>query len=79
MSHMNSNKKTPKKAINISKNCKYIKGKVIEYRESYILDDEELMIKGYKEMAKINLNLSQEGIECEFTQLSEYEQWLCGV
>lgn len=79
MSHIKSNKKTPKKAIIISKNCKYIKCKVIEYRESYNFVDEDAMIKGYMEMANINLELSQIGLECELTQISKYEQWLCGV
>lgn len=79
MSQYKSNKKTPKKAIIISKNCKFIKGKVIEYRESTSFIYEEAMKKGYEEMANINLELSQCGFQYELTQLSDYEQWLCGV
>lgn len=79
MSHKESNKKISKKTINISKNCKFIKGKIIRYKESCNFVDEELMRKGYQEMANINLELSQNGFECELTQLSEYEKWLCGV
>lgn len=79
MSHKNSRKKTPKKAIKLSKNCKYIKGKLIEYRESYNFVDKELMKSGYQEMARLNLELSQNGFECELAQINEYEKWLCGV
>ncbi|EOR25222.1 hypothetical protein A500_10805 [Clostridium sartagoforme AAU1] len=39
----------------------------------------ELMKAGYKEMSKINLELSQLPFECEIADINEYENWLCGV
>ena len=38
----------------------------------------EMMIKGYKEMGKINLQLAIDN-EGELGELEEYEAWLCGV
>lgn len=38
----------------------------------------KMMIKGYKEMGKINLQLAIDN-EGELSELEEYEAWLCGV
>lgn len=38
----------------------------------------EMMIKGYKEMGKLNLQLAIDN-EGELGELEEYEAWLCGV
>ena len=45
----------------------------------------ELMKNGYKEMSKINLELSydanssQRSLKYKFDDINEYEKWLCGV
>ena len=38
----------------------------------------QTMIKGYQEMAEINLQLALDN-ECELMDVKEYETWLCGV
>jgi len=37
------------------------------------------MKEGYKEMAIINLELSELSFQCENEVIDEYENWLCGV
>lgn len=43
------------------------------------------MKNGYKEMSKINLELSydthssQKSLKYKFDDINEYEKWLCGV
>lgn len=37
------------------------------------------MNDGYKFMADINLELSEQPYEQEFADINEYEKWLCGV
>lgn len=38
----------------------------------------EMMIRGYKEMGDINLQLAMDN-ESELVDVIEYETWLCGV
>lgn len=72
--------------VDFSKSSKFIKESLIIYSE----DNEsqeffELMKKGYKEMAKINLELardtcpSRKSLKYKFDDINEYEKWLCGV
>ena len=68
------------------KNRKYIKGNLIRYKEEKFEGEFlELMKNGYLEMAKINLELSQEiklpeiSLHYKFDDINEYEKWLCGV
>ena len=75
-----------KNKSNFKKSSKFIEDDLIVYRED--LNNEELyevMKKGYKDMGKINLEIS---VELDFSQNStkfkydtfnEYEKWLCGV
>lgn len=68
------------KTIKIKKNSQFIDENLIEYREcQFNIEFIELMKAGYKEMAKINLELSQLNFECELADINEYENWLCGV
>ena len=41
--------------------------------------DEEIMKKGYIEMAEINLEYSMMGSEYMLDDVNEYEAWICGV
>lgn len=69
-----------KKLVKIKKNSQFIKHSLIEYNEDQLkMDVFEMMREGYKEMAKINLELSQLPFECENADINEYENWLCGV
>lgn len=71
---------------NFEKSSKFINDNLIVYSE----DNEsheffELMKSGYKDMAKINLELSydinpsQKSLKYKFDDINEYEKWLCGV
>lgn len=71
---------------NSKKNSKFIVDSLIVYSEERESEDFfELMKKGYKEMAKINLGLSydinpsQKSLKYKFDDINEYEKWLCGV
>lgn len=69
-----------KNLVKIKKNSQFIKRSLIEYSEDQLkMDVFEMMREGYKEMAKINLELSQLPFECENADINEYENWLCGV
>jgi CopG family transcriptional regulator / antitoxin EndoAI len=69
-----------KKIVKIKKNSQFIECSLIEYKEDQLnMDVFEMMKEGYKEMAKINLELSQLPFECENADIDEYENWLCGV
>lgn len=68
------------------KSSKFIKESLIVYNEEKESKEFfELMIDGYKQMSKINLelsydtNLSQKSLEYQFDDINEYEKWLCGV
>ena len=69
-----------KNVVKIKKNSQFIDYNLIEYNEDKLdLEFLELMKEGYKEMSKINLELSQLPFECEIADINEYENWLCGV
>ena len=44
-----------------------------------ICDFEEMMKRGYIEMAEINLEYSMIGSEYMLDDVNEYEAWICGV
>lgn len=74
------NPRIMKKIVKIKKNSQFIECSLIEYSEDQLnMDVFEMMKEGYKEMAKINLELSQLPFECENADIDEYENWLCGV
>ena len=69
-----------KNSIKIKKSSQFIGYSLIEYNEDQLNTDIfEMMRDGYKEMAKINLELSQLPFEYEYENIDEYENWLCGV
>ena len=69
-----------KNSIKIKKNSQFIDYSLIQYNEDQLkMDVFEKMKDGYKEMAKINLELSQLPFEYEYENIDEYENWLCGV
>ena len=47
--------------------------------EDISVDFEEIMKKGYIEMAEINLEYSIIGSEYMLDDVNEYEAWICGV
>ena len=68
------------------KSSKFIKDSLIVYSEENEASEFfELMRNGYKEMSKINLeitgysNSSQKSLKYKFDNINEYEKWLCGV
>lgn len=68
------------------KSSKFIKDSLIVYSEENEASKFfELMKNGYKEMSKINLELSydanssQRSLKYKFDDINEYEKWLCGV
>ncbi|MDV4152504.1 hypothetical protein R0131_16880 [Clostridium sp. AL.422] len=74
------NLKFIKNVVKIKKNSQFIGDSLIECNEEQLnMDVFEMMKEGYKEMAKINLELSQLSLECENADIVEYENWLCGV
>lgn len=74
------NPRIKKKLDKIKKKSQFIERSLIEYNEDQLnMDVFEMMKEGYKEMAKINLELSQLPFECENADIDEYENWLCGV
>ena len=80
MSKKVENLRFVKKIVKIKKNSQFIDYSIIEYSEEKINEDLlNFMRDGYKEMAKINLELSQLPFEYEYENIDEYENWLCGV
>ena len=68
------------------KSSKFIKDSLIVYSEENEANEFfELMKNGYKEMSKINLeitgysNSSQKSLKYQYDDINEYEKWLCGV
>ena len=68
------------------KSSKFIKDSLIVYSEENEASEFfELMKNGYREMSKINLELSydahssQKSLKYKFDDINEYEKWLCGV
>lgn len=47
--------------------------------EDISADFEEMMKRGYIEMAEINLGYSMIGSEYMLDDVNEYEAWICGV
>lgn len=47
--------------------------------EGILADFEEIMRKGYIEMAEMNLEYSMIGSEYMLDDVNEYEAWICGV
>lgn len=69
-----------KKIVNIKKNRKFIKYRLIQYnKQQYEVEFLQLMKNGYLEMAEINLELSQLPFEYDNAEINKYENWLCGV
>jgi len=64
------------KTIKDKKNSKLFQDDLIVCNEER--NKIQTMIKGYQEMAKINLQLALDN-ECELVDVKEYETWLCGV
>lgn len=62
------------------KNSQLNKASLISYIEE---DDKasliEWMKRGYKEMAKLNLEICESGFASDFNDANEYESWLFGV
>lgn len=74
------NLKILKKVVKIKKNSQFIRDYLIEYNKDQLsMDVFEIMKEGYKEMAIINLELSEFSFKCENEAIDEYENWLCGV
>lgn len=64
----------------IRKSSGIMEKSLIQYiNEGVSVDFEELMKKGYKEMAEINLEYSKLGFEYMLDDVNEYEAWICGV
>ena len=68
------------------KSSKFINDSLIVYSEENEANEFfELIKNGYKEMSKINLELSydanssQKSLKYKFDDINEYEKWLCGV
>ena len=69
-----------KNVVKIKKSSQFIRYSLIECNEDQLnMDVFEMMKEGYKEMASINLQLSQLPFECGNANIDEYENWLCGV
>ncbi|EHJ02303.1 MULTISPECIES: hypothetical protein [unclassified Clostridium] len=64
----------------IRKSSGIMEKSLIQYiNEGISADFEELMKKGYQEMAEINLEYSKLGFEYMLDDVNEYEAWICGV
>ncbi|WP_294403414.1 hypothetical protein [uncultured Clostridium sp.] len=62
------------------KSCRVNEDSLIQcIDEDISADFEEIMKKGYKEMAGINLEYSMIGSEYMLDDVNEYEAWICGV
>lgn len=69
-----------KNIIKIKNVSQFIDNNLIQCKEDkFNIEFFEIMKEGYKEMAKINLELSQLSFEEEIANINEYENWLCGV
>lgn len=82
MSIINLNKMRNIKIINnkITKSSRVNEELLIQcINEDISVDFEEIMKKGYIEMAEINLEYSIIGSEYMLDDVNEYEAWICGV
>lgn len=69
-----------KNIIKIKNVSQFIDNNLIQYNEdTFNIEFFEIMKEGYKEMSKINLELSELFFEEEIANINEYENWLCGV
>jgi len=69
-----------KNILKIKNVSQFIDNSLIQCREDrFNIEFFEKMKEGYKEMSKINLELSQLSFEEEIANINEYENWLCGV
>ncbi|WP_300382220.1 hypothetical protein [Clostridium sp.] len=69
-----------KKILKMKNVSQFIDNNLIQYREDrFNIEIFKLMKEGYKEMSKINLELSELSFEEEVASINEYENWLCGV
>ena len=77
---MSHQKKIIKKNLrHMRKEGQLFNRKLILYREEKLIDDlENQMIKGYIEMASINLDIAKIG-EVDIADGLKYEAWLSGV
>lgn len=55
------------------------KSLILYINEGISADFEEIMKKGYEDMAEINLEYSKLGFEYMLDDVNEYEAWICGV
>ena len=83
MSIINLNNMKNKKVENIDKikkNSGIMEKSLIQYiNEGFSADFEEIMKKGYQDMAEINLEYSKLGFEYMLDDVNDYEAWICGV
>ena len=64
----------------IKKSSGIMEKSLIQYiNEGFSADFENIMKKGYQEMAEINLEYSKLGFEYMLDDVNEYEAWICGV
>ena len=69
-----------KKNNKIKKSSGIMENSLIQYiNEGFSADFEEIMKKGYQDMAEINLEYSRLGFEYMLDDVNEYEAWICGV
>ena len=55
------------------------KSLILYSNEQTPYDFQEVMKKGYEDMAEINLEYSNLGFEYMLDDVNEYEAWICGV
>lgn len=80
MSSLNLNKINNKNYNKTEKKSGVIEKSLILYIDEGISADfEEIMKKGYEDMAEINLEYSKLGFEYMLDDVNEYEAWICGV
>lgn len=80
MSSSNLNTKKNVKFNKFPKNSGVMEKSLILYiNQGTSHDFEELMKKGYEDMADINLEYSKLGFEYMLDDVNEYEAWICGV
>ncbi len=83
MSHFKNNKKNHDIFCTNKKKSEFMSDSIIVYIDDTIedmslVDFEYSMIKGYQDMAELNLELSRDGVEKLLSDINEYEIWLCG-
>ena len=80
MSSLKLNTIKSMKSNKFKKNSGVMEKSLILYiNEGTSYDFEEIMKKGYEDMAEINLEYSKVGFEYMLDDVNEYEAWICGV